>query len=94
MSVEMSRLYYANAVKILAGERRSARQIDHAWRILNSHNIPAGMVDWLTNPFVRTALGILEKFQSNYKVKEAIKLLKEAGEEAKQEKESRKRGKR
>jgi hypothetical protein len=53
--------------------------------LLKKTSIEAGIIDFLANPFVRSALGILEKFQSNKRISEAIKLLKEAGEEEEKE---------
>ena len=84
MSESLPQVLYANAIKILALERRSAKRIDQAYRILARRNMSAGLEDWLYNPFVKTALSILEKFSKNYRIKEALKLLKAAGEEAEQ----------
>jgi hypothetical protein len=78
----LPQILYTNAIKILATERRSARRIDEAYRILVRRNLNAGLEDWLYNPFVKTALSILEKFSGNYKIKEALKLLQAAGDEA------------
>ena len=52
-------------------------------------SIQAGLDDFLSNPFVQTALGILKSFNKTYKVKQAIQLLEEAGREY-QEAEDRK----
>ena len=78
----LSQIFYSNALKILATERRTARRVDEAYRILARRNLNAGIEDWLYNPFVKTALSILEKFSGNYKIKEALKLLQAAGDEA------------
>lgn len=80
--IGLVRVCYANALRLLAMERRKARRIDHVYRVLSRHYLEAGIVEWLANPFIRTALVILEKFQADYRIKEAIKLLREAGEEA------------
>jgi len=82
MSESLAQILYANAIKLLDSERRSARRIDQAYRILARRNVNAGLEDWLYNPFVKTALTILQKFSSNYKIREALKLLQAAGEEA------------
>ncbi len=79
---ELFRVYYANALRLLASERRLARRVDEVYRILQKNHIQAGLADWLGSPFIGTALTILETFQSNYKIKQAIRLLKEAGKEA------------
>lgn len=77
-------ILYANALKLLGTERRVAKRIDEAYRILARNRVHGAVEDWLQNPFVSTALGILEKFgTSNYKIKQAIQLLREAGKEAK-----------
>jgi hypothetical protein len=82
MSESLAQVLYANAIKILATERRSHRRVDEVYRILARRNVSAGLENWLYNPFIKTALSILEKFSGNYKIKEAIKLLQEAGKEA------------
>jgi hypothetical protein len=76
-------IYYRNALNFLKGERRKAKRIDEAYRKLNRFNLAGGFVDFLANPFIRSAISILEKFTGNYKVKEALRLLKEAGQESK-----------
>ncbi len=78
----LPQVLYSNALKILATERRTAQRVDKAYRVLARRNLSAGMEDWLVNPFVKTAISILEKFTSNYKIREALKLLQAAGEEA------------
>jgi hypothetical protein len=78
----LSQILYTNALNILAMERRTARRVDEAYRILARRNLNAGLEDWLYNPFVKTALSILQKFSGNYRIKEALKLLQAAGEEA------------
>ena len=83
---DYARVCYANALELLRQERRSSRRINAAYQTLKQNSIEAGIVDWLSNPFVRTALSILQSLQGNYKVREAIKLLKEAGSEAESEK--------
>lgn len=80
---ELSYVFYSNALKLIASERRTSRRIDEVYRILARHNVQAGLADWLSNPFIRTALQILRKFTDNYKIREATRLLYEAGEEAK-----------
>lgn len=92
MSETTAQVLYANAVKILALERRTARRVDKAYRVLARHNVNAAVEDWLVNPFVKTALSILEKFSGNYRIKEALKLLKAAGEEAEKAKRPGRRG--
>ncbi len=87
----LSQIYYANAIKMIASERRSSKQIDDVYRILVRHNMQADLTDWLANPFIRTALQILRKFTDNYKIREATRLLYEAGEEAKTELSKKKR---
>jgi hypothetical protein len=86
--VSLAKVCYDNAMKLLASERRSSRRVNAAYRALQKNTIEAGAVEWLANPFVRTALSILQSLTSNYRVREAIKLLKEAGaeEEAEQKK--------
>lgn len=78
----LPQILYSNALNILAMERRTARRVDEAYRILARRNLNAGLEDWLYNPFVKTALSILQKFSGNYRIKEALKLLQAAGEEA------------
>jgi hypothetical protein len=94
---DLVQVYYSNALNLLnssvpaqpgvKGEkapRRLDRQIDRAYRMLARYQLKAGLEDFLANPFVRTALSILRKFSSsNYRIEQAIKLLEEAGEEAK-----------
>lgn len=87
-----AQILYSNAVKILALERRTARRVDEAYRILAKRNVSASMEDWLVNPFVKTAISILEKFASNYRIKEALKLLQAAGEEAEKARRPGRRG--
>lgn len=82
---DLSKVYYNNALALLAGERRKSRRINAAYTALKRNDIHAAGVDWLANPFVRTALSILQSLSGNYKVREAIKLLKEAGAEAEAE---------
>lgn len=88
----IAQVLYANAVKLLATERRTARRVDEAYRILTERGVSAGVEDWLANPFVQTAIGILEKFTSNYRIREALKLLKAAGEEAEKARRPGRRG--
>jgi len=78
----LQQIFYQNALKLLAQERRKARRIDGAYRTLARRNMRGSLEDWLYNPFVKTAISILSKFSSNYKIKEALKLLQAAGEEA------------
>jgi hypothetical protein len=85
-----AKIYYDNAVEFLRQERRSHRRVNAAYTILKKNNIEAGAVEWLANPFVRTALSILQSLSGNYKIKEAIKLLKEAGSEAEAETKKKK----
>ena len=73
------RVLYGNALKLISMERRRARRIDQVYRMMARHNLQAGVVDWLANPFIQTALSILERFSANYRIKEAVKLLREAG---------------
>ncbi len=91
---ELVYIYYANAIKLIASERRAHRSIDQAYRILVQHNMQADLTDWLSNPFIRTALQILRKFTDNYKIREATRLLYEAGEEATAASEAAKKKKR
>ncbi len=93
MNENISQTLYANAVKILALERRTARRVDEAYRILARRNVAAAIEDWLVNPFVKTAISILEKFSNNYRIKEALKLLQAAGEEAEKARRPGRRGK-
>lgn len=78
----LAHVFYSNAVRLIAEERRSSKRIDEVYRILVTHNVEAGLTDWLANPFIKTALQILRKFTDNYKIREATRLLYEAGEEA------------
>ena len=82
MSEPLEVVYYRNAMRLLAAERRRDRRINEIYCRLRGHEVKAELSDWLANPFVRTALLILEKFQGSYKISQAIKLLREAGEEA------------
>jgi hypothetical protein len=82
MTKDLAYVYYSNAIKLLATERRKSQRIDKVYRMLARHNVQAGLADWLANPFIRTALQILKKFTDNYKIREATRLLYEAGEEA------------
>lgn len=79
---ELAQVCYANAMELLRQERRSSRRVNAAYKTLQKNHIQAGAESWLANPFVRTALSILQSLSGNYKIKEAIKLLKEAGTEA------------
>jgi arsenate reductase-like glutaredoxin family protein len=88
--MSLAQVCFDNAVKILATERRSSQRVNAAYRILQKNNIEAGVVDWLSNPFIRTALSILQSMSGSYKVKEAIRLLKEAGTEAEDEQKKKK----
>lgn len=82
MSQTLAQVFYDNALKMLASERRKAQRIDKAYRTLARRNVHGGLEEWLYNPFVKTAMSILEKFTDNYKIREALKLLQAAGEEA------------
>ncbi len=78
---ELADVYYRNAMNLIHGERRAAKRIDHAYRILvnlGAGDVKGSISDWLKNPFAETAVKILEKFEENYRVREALKLLKEA----------------
>jgi len=81
MSESLQELYVKNALRFIKAERRSARKVNEAYLMLSRCNIQAGLVDWLANPYLRTALSILEKFTGNYKIQQAVKLLREAGED-------------
>lgn len=78
----LSYVYYSNAIRLLASERRKSKRVDEAYRMLVRHNMQAGIEDWLSNPFIKMAMKLLRSFGSNYKIGQAIKLLEEAGEEA------------
>ena len=86
----LAKTYYDNALTLLKQERRSSRRVNAAYKVLLQNHIQAGAVEWLANPFVRTALSILQSLSGNYKIKEAIKLLKEAGCEAEVENKKKK----
>jgi hypothetical protein len=89
----LSQVLLDNALNILKQERRSSRRVNAAYNVLRQSKgrplvagkVTGGVVDWLANPFVRTALSILQSLSSNYKIREAIKLIKEAGMEAEEE---------
>jgi len=85
-SQSLSEILYVNAIRILAKERRLAGRVNEAYGLLTGHGIRAsvhaGIEDWLSNAFVMSAMTILEKFSGNYRVREALALLKEAGAEA------------
>lgn len=86
---ELSKIYVKNALALLGNEEDPRAK--EAISLLTQSNIQAGLVDWLANPFVRSAMSILNMMQGNPKVKQAIKLLTEAGEE--EEKASKKKKK-
>ncbi len=88
--MSLAKVCYDNAMKLLASERRTSRRVNAAYKTLQKNNIEAGTVEWLANPFVRTALSILQSLSGNYKIREAIKLLKEAGSEAEEETKKKK----
>ena len=101
---DLAQTYYTNAMNLLnsrvpagpgvraeGSPRRQHRAVDQAYRLLVRARVEASLEDFLGNPFVRTALGILRRFSSNYRVEQAIKLLEEAGEEAKKEESKRTR---
>jgi hypothetical protein len=87
---ELAKVFYDNALGLLRQERRTSSRVNAAYRTLQKNHIEAGAVEWLANPFVRTALSILQSLSGNYKVREAIKLLKEAGSEAEAESKKKK----
>lgn len=89
----LAEIYYTNALAILRTERRKAARVNAAYKLLTKTPITAGVEDWLQNPFVKTALTILQALTGNWRVREAIKLLKAAGEEAEQEARKTKRKK-
>jgi len=101
VSLVRTNIFYRNAMAFLAQERRSSKRINAAYKTLLEHErtpaepteVRAGAVEWLANPFVRTALSILQSLSGNYKIREAIKLLKEAGAEAEAEEEKKKKAK-
>jgi len=88
---DLSYVFYVNALKLIAAERRRSRRIDEVYRMLARHNVQADLVDWLSNPFIKMAMKLLRNFGSNYKIGQAIKLLEEAGEEAEASKSKKKR---
>lgn len=79
---EQAKVFYDNALELLRQERRSSSRVNAAYKTLTRNHIEAGAETWLANPFVRTALSILQSLSGNYKIREAIRLLKEAGTEA------------
>lgn len=101
MSQVRTNIFYRNAMALLAKERRSSRRVNAAYKILLRNErefrpatvVQAGAIEWLANPFVRTALSILQSLSGNYKIREAIKLLKEAGAEEEAEAEKKKKAK-
>jgi hypothetical protein len=96
MGVLTMSVYLANAIKLIASERRKAQRVNRLYYKLigkiqkDPTNIQAGMIDLLSNPFIKSAISILEKFESNYKLREAAKLIKQAITE---HEESKKKGK-
>ena len=76
---------------LLNAERRRAGRVNAAYKLLSKTPIQAGVEDWLTNPFVRTAMTILKGLSSNYKIRQAIQLLTEAGKDAEEEASKKKR---
>ena len=87
--MSLSQVYFDNALCLLASERRSSRRVNAAYQTLKKNQVTAGIEDWMTNPFVRTALSILQSLSGSYKVREAIRLLKAAGTEAEAEKKKK-----
>ena len=81
MSDSLESVYFRNALRLLAQERRRDNRINQVYIRLRQHNVTAAVEDWLSNPFVSTALLILEKLSGNYRIQQAIKLLREAGAE-------------
>jgi hypothetical protein len=59
--------------------------------LMNGQAVQADVEDFLANPFVKTAMMILEKLSGNYRVSQAMKLLREAGTVSQQEKKKRRR---
>lgn len=78
--------YVSNALTLLKQSQRVHKDVHLAYKRLNALHVKAGLEDFLTNPFISTAMSILKTFSTNYKIKQAIKLLQEAGEEAKKKK--------
>ncbi len=91
MSEPLSTIYYRNALTLLKAERRNYKRVNDVYVRLGRIEVRAGVEDWLGNPFISTALSILEKLTSNYKIKQAVQLLKEAATESKKESESKKK---
>lgn len=98
MNQGLGKVYWDNALKLLAEAAAEEPGVNEAVKVLLHRDleagIQAGIVDFLSNPFIQTALTILETFQKNYKVGQAIKLLKEAGKEFEEEESRKKKKKR
>ncbi len=84
----LSQVYYQNAINILRDERQIRKKFNHVYaRLHTGLRVEGGVASFLlSNPFIQTALKILETFESSYKVQQAIRLLRAAGEEAEKEK--------
>lgn len=89
------KVYWDNALKLLAEAAGEEPRVNEAVKVLLHQELETGIVagieDFLSNPFIQTALSILETFQKNYKVGQAIKLLKEAGKEFEEETRKKKK---
>jgi len=88
MQNTLATVYIRNALELIRQEQRTSREIHQVYSGLQKRLVKAdksvsgGFAEnFLSNPFISTALGILEKFSGNYKIKQALKLLKEAGAE-------------
>ncbi len=75
-----------NALTLLKSSQRAHKDVHLTYKRLNTIYVRGGLADFLSNPFISTAMSILKTFSTNYKIQQAIKLLQEAGEEAKKKK--------
>lgn len=83
-------IYAKNALAILEPLATTDKELARAYLLLKQQRVEAGFVDFLANPFVRSAMGILEMLMGNPKVKQAVSLLREAGKEAEEEEKKKK----
>ncbi len=87
--MKLSEVLAKNALAVLEPIAAEDKDVARAYLMLRQQRVEAGLVDFLANPFVRSAMGILEMLVGNAKVREAVKLLKEAGKEAEEEKKKK-----
>jgi hypothetical protein len=84
-------IYLKNAIDVLEPLATTDKEIARAYLSLKALTIQGGVLDFLANPFIRSAIGILEMMQGNPKIKQALSLLQEAGKEEEEAKKKKKK---